>query len=457
MKPLMILLCFVFTLSFLQANDRGLMLKKMKAEQRLALVVGNNDYEHLSKLKNPINDAKAMKDALIKRGFEVIYKENANKKDMKKLLAKFAYKLKPEGVGLYFFAGHGVNVEGNNYLVATDSIMDSKEDVEFETYALNRITKKMKAANNRLNIVILDACRNDPFSRSGGGGLAPVGNAKGMFVAYATEAGSVASDGGDGVNGIFTKYLIEHMEEKGATIERVFKNVRASVINQTEGKQSPGVYNQITGDFYFSLPEITTDVLIDKGRVTKSTTFAFSDTAPRIFSLTVNAIPSDATIEVNSTEPYHAGMKLQPASYKVIVRKEGFYTQTGEVNLESDISLNINLKKREGIYLDTTHKLIWQDNIAAKTLKLNWKAAMKYCKDLDFDSSKEWYLPSLKELESLQAQKENLKFVSADRYWTSIEDSSDKSEAIVSMFVFGDSYSDSKEEKDNVRCVRVKK
>ena len=457
MKAFFILfLILSLSVELLQA-DRGLTLKKMKAEQRLALVVGNNDYEHLSKLKNPINDAKAMREALIKRGFEVIYKENANKKEMKKLLARFAYKLKPEGVGLYFFAGHGVNVNGNNYLVAVDSLMDSKEDVEFETYALNRITKKMKAANNRLNIVILDACRNDPFSRSGGGGLAPVGNAKGMFVAYATEAGSVASDGGDGKNGLFTKHLIKHMQEKGATIERVFKNVRASVIDQTAGKQSPGVYNQITGDFYFTLPDKTVKVLVDKGREEKATTFAFNDAAPKLFSLTIKADPLDAKIDVNSTEPYHAGMKLKPKTYKVVVSKIGFYTQTGDVDLQSDITLDITLKKREGIYLDQQKDLIWQDNVATEKLSLSWTEAKKYCEDMDFDDSKEWYLPSLAEIENLYEQKDNLKFISPDRYWTSNEDSSDKSEAVVSMFIFGDSYSDSKEEKDHVRCVRVKK
>jgi len=175
--------------------DRGLkLLKEMKEEQRIALVIGNNNYTNLAKLKNPINDARSMKKELKKRGFEVLYKENASKRDMKKLIKSFTNKLKSGGVGLYYFAGHGINVEGNNYLVSVDSSMDTKEDVEYESYALNRITKKMQNAHNRLNIVILDACRNDPFSRGGGGGLAPIGDARGMFVAYATQAGNVAAD-----------------------------------------------------------------------------------------------------------------------------------------------------------------------------------------------------------------------------------------------------------------------
>lgn len=456
MRSFLILLISLFISHSLLYADRGLMLKKMKTEQRLALVIGNNDYQHLSKLKNPINDARAMKDALIARGFNVIYKENASKKDMKKLLTKFTFQLKPEGVGLYFFAGHGINVGGNNYLVATDSVMDAKEDVEFETYALNRITKKMRATKNRLNIIILDACRNDPFSRSGVGGLAPISDAKGMFVAYATEAGSVASDGGGESNGVFTKYLIEHMKERGATIERVFKNVRASVIKQTAGKQSPGVYNQIVGDFFFTLPDDDSTALVQVQKPIKSTTFTISDTAPIFFSFTINAIPKDSKIDLNSSEPYHEGMKLKPAKYKMTVSRDGYYMQTGEVDLKSDLTLDIKLKQIEGTYLDQTRKLIWQDNIAAKTLKLNWEDAKKYCQELDLDGSKNWHLPNLDDMQNLYAQEEHLKFVSADRYWTSDEDSSDSSEAIVSMFSFGESYSDNKLEKDNVRCVRTR-
>ncbi|MDA7817693.1 caspase family protein [Sulfurimonas sp.] len=250
---LLLTIILLFSINNLQA-DRGLKLKEMKNEQRVALVIGNNNYVNLSKLKNPINDCRAMRDVLSNRGFDVIYKENASKRDMKKLLKKFAHKLKSGGVGLYYFAGHGVNVDGHNFLVGTDSVMDDKDEVEYETLALNYVTKKMKEASNRLNIVILDACRNDPFSRSGGGGLAPVSDAKGMFVAYATEAGSVASDGKKGKNGVFTKYLVKNLKEQGATIEKVFKNTRADVYDATDGKQSPGVYNQIRGDFYFTLP-----------------------------------------------------------------------------------------------------------------------------------------------------------------------------------------------------------
>jgi len=305
-----VLLLMLFVLSVQANTPRGLQLKKMKEEQRVALVIGNTNYKNLAHLNNPINDARLMKNVLKQRGFEVIYKENATKRDMKKLLKKFSHKLSRGGIGLYYFAGHGVNVDGKNYLVGTNSVMDDKDEVEFETLALNLVTKKMKNAGNRLNIIILDACRNDPFSRGGGGGLAPVSNAKGIFIAYATEAGSVASDGRGGKNGVFTKYLVKNLQESGATIETVFKNTRADVYDATNGKQSPGVYNQIRGDFFFTLP--TKNQTSNSYKPKKVSSFSFKNEAPTTFSITINPTPSDARISITNIKPrYYDGIRLK--------------------------------------------------------------------------------------------------------------------------------------------------
>jgi uncharacterized caspase-like protein/ribosomal protein L21E len=258
-RVVVLMLSFMLMSLFGIDDSRALKIKleKMQKEQRVALIIGNSKYssKSFSQLKNPINDARLMKQILEQRKFKVYYLENASKREFKKTIKKFANDLKRGGVGLFYFAGHGLQVNGFNYLIPTDSEIEDKSDVEFEAIALNYITTKMKDARNRLNIVILDACRNDPFSRSAGGGLAPVSNAKGMFIAYATEAGSVASDGGDGKNGMFTKYLAQYII-KPLPIEDVFKNTRKDVYNQTDGKQSPGVYNQILGDFYFTIPTI---------------------------------------------------------------------------------------------------------------------------------------------------------------------------------------------------------
>jgi len=148
------------------------MKRMMQTEQRVALVIGNNlyDSDRLSKLRNPINDAKAMRDKLKTLGFKVSYGENLSIRDMDKKLRSFSVKLKAGGVGLFFFAGHGVESRGSNYLMGKDSKLKDKEDIAYESLELNKVIAKMKNSGNRLNIVLLDACRNDPFSRSGGGG-----------------------------------------------------------------------------------------------------------------------------------------------------------------------------------------------------------------------------------------------------------------------------------------------
>ena len=254
LKKLSILL--LFTLFFAEANDRGVRIStKMKTEQRVALVMGNNAYQGaLSPLRNPINDARAIKNILENKGFDVIYRENGTKKNMRKALNQFSNKIKQGGVGFFYFSGHGIEVDGQNYLIPVDAKIDEKSDTQDEAISLGKITRRMQNAKNRLNIVVLDACRNDPFSRSvGTGGLAK-SEPRGLFVSYSTGAGSVASDGKAGENGLFTKSLIKHMK-KGLNLSDVFKQTRKEVFYSSKEKQFPAIYDQtIDGDFYFTLP-----------------------------------------------------------------------------------------------------------------------------------------------------------------------------------------------------------
>lgn len=187
-----------------------------------------------------------MRDVLQAKGFDTsLYAENVTKTDFKKMIKRFGTKIATGGVGLFYFAGHGLQVGGRNFLMATDSRADEEDDVEFESIALEYITKKMQRACNRFNVIILDACRNNPFKRGGDNGLAPVGNARGIFVAYATEAGKSALDG-SGEHGIFTKHLIDSIN-RPVPIEQVFKQTREAVYAQTNHQQFPGVYNQSMG------------------------------------------------------------------------------------------------------------------------------------------------------------------------------------------------------------------
>ena len=237
--------------------NRGLNIKSdsSKHEQRVALVVGNNAYQgHLSKLNNPINDARAVKDILEARGFDVIYSEDGSKKSMKQSLDVFYTKIAKGGVGMFYFSGHGIEVDGQNYLIPIDAKIEEKSDTEYEAIALNKITKRMENSRNRLNIVVLDACRNDPFSKAvGSGGLAKV-EPIGMFVSFSTGAGSVSSDGRAGENGLFTKSLIKYMK-KELDLGEVFKKTRKEVYQVSNHKQFPAIYDQtINGKFYFTAP-----------------------------------------------------------------------------------------------------------------------------------------------------------------------------------------------------------
>jgi uncharacterized caspase-like protein len=204
-----------------------------------------------------------MKETLKKRGFKIIYKENAKIKGMKKLLKKFAHKISKGGIGLYYFAGYSVNVYGKNYLVAIDASLDNTDYIEHEAIPLNNIIKKMRNADNRLNIIISDTCRNtmtlntfhnNHFGRGVGKGLLPLTNTKGIFIAYSTAAGEMARDGKKGSNGILTNYFVQNLNKKVTSIKEVFKNTRRDVYEHTNTKQSSSTYNQIMKDFFFILP-----------------------------------------------------------------------------------------------------------------------------------------------------------------------------------------------------------
>jgi len=226
---------------------------EQKPEQKFALVIGNSAYES-SPLKNPVNDARAISQTLTALGFQVILKENINQVEMKRAVREFGGKIKNGGVGLFYFAGHGVQVKGQNYLVPIGATITKEEEVEYEGLDVGFVMAQMDAAKNRMNIVILDACRNNPFARSyrsESNGLASISAPSGTLIAYATAPGSVASDG-DGANGLYTQELLSNMRTVGLNIEEVFKRVRISVREKTEGKQTPWESSSLTGAFYFA-------------------------------------------------------------------------------------------------------------------------------------------------------------------------------------------------------------
>jgi uncharacterized caspase-like protein len=223
------------------------------AERRLALVIGNGAYAS-APLRNSVNDANDFSAALVDSGFEVTRLENATLRELRAALRDFGDKLKKQGgVGLFYFAGHGVQVRGRNYLVPVGSEIEREDEVEFESLDANLVLEKLDSAGNRFNIVILDACRNNPFARSfrsSTQGLAQMDAPSGTVVAFATSPGSVASDGA-GRNGLYSQHLIESVRRPGLKIEEVFKQVRAAVRRDSNGKQTPWESTSLEGDFYF--------------------------------------------------------------------------------------------------------------------------------------------------------------------------------------------------------------
>ena len=222
-------------------------------EKRIALVIGNGDYLQ-SPLANPVNDARSMARALRSAGFDVILGENlSNKTEMKRLIRDFGFKLNKGGVGLFYYAGHGIQVEGFNFLVPVNAIINNEEEVEYEAVDAGFVISQMEAADNRLNIVILDACRNNPYARSfrsSKQGLSGMSAPTGTLIAYATSPGSVAIDG-SGVNGLYTQELLAQISKPDLQIESVFKNVRGEVVKKSYGKQTPWESSSLIGDFYF--------------------------------------------------------------------------------------------------------------------------------------------------------------------------------------------------------------
>ncbi len=240
-------------------SDRGITIKhnspphQSSANQRYALIIGNSQYKN-GPLANPVNDAYGMAMSLQKLGFSVTHLENATQNEMIEAISQFGQQLtESRGVGIFYYAGHGIQIGGRNYLIPIGANIKKEHDAKYEAVDVGRILDEMDKASNQMNVVILDACRDNPFARSfrsSGQGLAQLDAPSGTLIAYATSPGKVASDG-VGNNGIYTKYLLTHMMTPGISIEETFKRVRAGVMQETQNQQLPWESSSLIGNFYF--------------------------------------------------------------------------------------------------------------------------------------------------------------------------------------------------------------
>ena len=290
-----------------------------------ALVIGNGGYTGGLALPTPVNDANAIASTLRRLGFSVLKKTDLGHQAMEEVIRQFGNRLDPGDTGLFYFSGHGLQAKGLNYLIPVRSGIRSKSDIKFKSVAAEMVLAEMENSGSRVNIIILDACRNNPFNgfKSMGKGLIPMIGPKGTFIAYATAPGTRAWTGlGD--ESVYTKYLVQAMNMPGLKIEDVFKKVRAGVISETSGRQVPWDSSSLTGDFYLGGGSVITDKPERE--------------SPRTGSMLVETQPSGAMVYVDGVGKGESPMELNglpPGSVTVQSVLSGYGTEEKRVSVEA--------------------------------------------------------------------------------------------------------------------------
>lgn len=223
------------------------------SQSRHALVIGNSNYKH-GPLQNPRNDANDMGTVLRRCGFDVILKVDCTKRMMQEAMDDFSRRLREGGTALFYYAGHGLNVDGRNYLVPLDATLATQGDVQYECVDAGQVLARLEDAGTTVNIIILDACRNNPLARSwrrsAASGLASMDAPTGSIIAFATAPGSVASDG-TGRNGLYTSCLLSHIEKPGVPLVQALLSAHGDVKAKSASEQIPWLSISFTGEFYF--------------------------------------------------------------------------------------------------------------------------------------------------------------------------------------------------------------
>ena len=348
-----------------------------KQEQRLALLIGNSNYTHGGSLDNPVNDVRAIKKALEGLGFTVMKYEDCSQKTMKRAMDKFGRKLKGRDVGLFFYAGHGVQVNGHNYLLPADAKLENENDAEYDCVRADRVLAKMESAGSRTNIVILDACRDNPFERSWrrgtqGTGLAFMNAPSGSLIAYSTAPGKTALDG-RGKNSPYTSALLQHIGTPGVTVIEMFQGVRSAVMKKSGYKQTPWESTSLRGNFYFT---------------TRGTDNRFSQEQARLEKERRELEQLRAEIERKQRESQNQRVEVASVPSKP--------------SSPRPTSSTSSVTKRDGIYVayangivkDTNTGLEWK---AGPDRDTDWNEARTWVRSLGLDGGG-WRMPKLDEL-----------------------------------------------------------
>jgi len=346
-------------------------------ERRTALVIGNGSYK-TAPLRNPVNDAEDITSALRNLGFNVIHKQNATQREIEDSIRDFGNSLRKGGVGLFYYAGHGLQVNGINYIIPLDAEIREETDVKYEAVDAGRVLDAMYNAGNDLNIVILDACRDNPLARgfrSGSSGLARMDAPKGTIVAYSTSPGKLALDG-KGRNSPYTAALVDYMDDPGLTIEQVFKKCRRRIDRATNGKQIPWESTSLTGDFYFS---------------TKGKDNRFSEEQARLEKQRREL--EQLRAEIERKQQKSQDQRVEVAS----TPKKPSYTQPSSSTSDGIRRDGIYVAYANGIVRDTKTGLEWK---AGPDWNTNWNDARSWVQSLNLDGGG-WRMPTTDELKTL--------------------------------------------------------
>ncbi len=235
-----------------QSQQRALLPVTASGGPRLALVIGNQAYK-TGALTNPDNDARDMAVALRQFGFDVTLGSDLSQQRMEETIEKFLGKVNPGAVVVFYYSGHGIQVQDQNYLVPIDFEAATAVEAKYHSYPVNQLLDRLQEQGAALEIVILDACRNNPFRnlRSVGGGLAAMDTGKGTYIAFATAPGRTADDNPNGRNGLFTGELLAELKTGDGTLDQIFNHVRARVTERSGGAQTPWSVSSVVGDYYF--------------------------------------------------------------------------------------------------------------------------------------------------------------------------------------------------------------
>jgi len=415
MKKLFISIIFVSIsiVIFSQTNDK-----------RIALVIGNSTYSS-APLYNPVNDANLMAATLQSLGFTVIKKVNATYSQMGQVLLDFYSKLGNYNVALFFYAGHGIQVKGINYLIPVDAKLETEDAISFEAISVNSVAEKFEEFPDNTNIIILDACRNNPFrswARGGNRGFKAMNPGSGTLIAFATSEGSTASDG-TGKNGLFTENLVKHIK-KPVPIETVFKNTRVDVQKASGGSQSPQEWTKLTGDFYFSLPSeniikksettseisITEDALppgtikltsqisgtliidgINKGNVSEGKTYTLNNIPAGIHSIQINEWTQEVEVLSGKSMQIVAREKVKNVlPNQLFDDRDNKYYKTVKIGEQVWMSENLAFNPGSNCWAYDGK----QSNVAKYGYLYNWETAKYACPS-------GWRLPSKSDFETL--------------------------------------------------------